>query len=95
MVEEGKMAAIVLRRCQSWFGMVALQGAMGKLGVATVSTASLTQLRVTPSSRFVRRLKVATDGEITWMNTPIEFRVAPEPLLLLTPIDAVPETAST
>jgi len=27
------------------------------------------------------------------MRTPIEFSVAPEPLLLLKPIDAVPETA--
>ena len=54
---------------------------------------ALSNLVVTPSSRRVRRLKIATDGEITWMNTPIDFRIAPEPLLLLTPIDAVPETA--
>jgi hypothetical protein len=49
---------------------------------------------VTPSNRRIRRLKVAADGETAWMNTPIEFRVAPEPLLLLRPVDATPESAA-
>jgi hypothetical protein len=30
-----------------------------------------------------RRAKVAMDGEVFWLRTPIEFRVAPHPLLLL------------
>jgi diacylglycerol kinase family enzyme len=30
-----------------------------------------------------RRIKVAIDGEIVWLHTPLEFRVAPEPLLLI------------
>ncbi len=30
-----------------------------------------------------RRIKVAADGEIMWLQTPLEFRVAPEPLLLV------------
>lgn len=96
VVEEGKLVAIVLRPVPTltllW---LVAQGAMGKLGRARgVQHFALSSLTVTPSSRRVRRLKIATDGEIAWMNTPIEFRVAPEPLLLLTPIDAVPETAA-
>ena len=95
-VEEGKLAAIILKPVPPltllW---LALQGAMGNLarvrGVEHFASSSLT---ITPSFRRIRRLKVATDGEISWMDTPIEFRVAPEPLLLLRPIAAVPETAA-
>ncbi|RTZ47469.1 diacylglycerol kinase [Candidimonas sp. SYP-B2681] len=29
------------------------------------------------------RIKVAVDGEIMWLNAPLEFRVSPEPLLLI------------
>ncbi|MBA2411416.1 MAG: diacylglycerol kinase [Burkholderiaceae bacterium] len=94
-VDDGKLSAIVLRPLSTlsllW---LVVQGAMGKLGQASgVERFTLTKLVVTPSSRLLRRLKVATDGEISWMDTPIEFSVAPEPLLLLTPIDAIPETA--
>lgn len=38
-----------------------------------------------------RRIKVAADGEIMWLQSPLEFRVAPEPLLLIkrrTEVDA-------
>lgn len=30
-----------------------------------------------------KQIKVAADGEIIWLNTPLKFRVAPEPLLLI------------
>ena len=36
----------------------------------------------------LRRIKVATDGEIVWMQTPLVFEVAAEPLLLLVPASA-------
>ncbi|MBA2548551.1 MAG: diacylglycerol kinase [Burkholderiaceae bacterium] len=93
--QEGKLAAIVLGPVSKlsllW---LALQGALGRLREASgVQRFSLTKLVVTPANRLGRRLKVATDGEVTWMNAPIEFRVAPQPLLLLVPIDAEPETA--
>lgn len=95
-VEDGKLVAIVLRPVPSltllW---LVARGAMGKLGhVRGVDHFAFSTVVVTPSSRRVRRLKIATDGEIAWMNTPIEFRVAPEPLLLLLPAAAVPETAA-
>jgi diacylglycerol kinase family enzyme len=96
IVEEGKLVAILLRPVSTltllW---LVAQGALGRLAFARgVEHFPLSTLTVTPSSRRVRRLKIATDGEICWMDTPIEFRVAPQPLLLLTPIDAVPETAA-
>jgi len=94
-VEEGKLAAILLKPVPTltllW---LALQGAMGNLARARdVEHFASSSLTITPSFRRIRRLKVATDGEISWMDTPIEFRVAPDPLLLLKPIAAVPETA--
>jgi hypothetical protein len=30
-------------------------------------------------------MKVATDGEVTWMKAPLVFQVAAEPLLLMVP----------
>jgi diacylglycerol kinase family enzyme len=35
-----------------------------------------------------KRIKVATDGEITWMQTPLVFEVAADPLMLLVPAPA-------
>ncbi|MGH6611411.1 MAG: diacylglycerol/lipid kinase family protein [Burkholderiaceae bacterium] len=95
-VEDGKLVAIWLRPVSTlqllW---LALKGAMHNLSEAQgVERFLLTHLTVTPSSRRAQRMRVALDGELDWLQTPIEFRVAPEPLLLLTPIDAVPETAA-
>ncbi len=36
-----------------------------------------------PSKNSKRRIKVAVDGEIMWLNAPLEFHVAPEPLQLI------------
>jgi hypothetical protein len=35
--------------------------------------------------RAGRRLKVATDGELTWMQGPLRFSVAPKMLQLMVP----------
>ena len=35
-----------------------------------------------------RRVKVAMDGEISWMDTPLEFKVADDRLPLVVPTDA-------
>lgn len=95
IVEDGKLVAIVLPPVPSWklLELVA-RGAMGKLGREPgVRHFAFSSISVAPSSRFVQRVKIATDGEVRWMDTPVEFSIAPEPLLLLQPIDAVPETA--
>lgn len=94
-LEDGKLAAIVLAPVSTatLLGLVA-HGAMGKLGQARgVRHFSFTNITVKPSSRAVRRIKIAADGETQWMRTPIEFSVAPKPLLLMKPNDAVPEEA--
>lgn len=96
VVDDGELVAIVLQPVSTltllW---LVAQGAIGNLGRAHgVQHFPFTSVTVTPSARRVRRLNVSTDGETAWMGTPIVFRIAPEPLLLLTPIDAAPETAT-
>ncbi|MGK2857117.1 MAG: diacylglycerol/lipid kinase family protein [Thermoanaerobaculia bacterium] len=96
VVEDGKLVAVVLRPVSmlTLLWLVA-RGAVGNLaGGRGVQHFPFSSVTVTPSSRRVRRLRVSTDGETALIDTPIEFRVAPEPLLLLTPLDAVPETAT-
>ena len=95
IVEDGKLVAIVLGPVPSWkLLQLVARGAMGKLGSEPgVRHFAFSSITVAPSSRFVQRVKIATDGEVRWMQTPVEFSIAPEPLLLLKPIDAAPETA--
>lgn len=94
-VEDGKLAVILIRPVPMlallW---LAIKGSMGKLAEARgVDHVAMSTLMVAPATRHIRRMKVATDGEVNWMNAPIHFSVAPEPLLLLKPVEAVPETA--
>ncbi len=81
----GKLAGIVVRPIQTrhmfW---LALRGALGKLGDAdNVQGFSLLTLTVQPHKK--RAVKIATDGEISWMRTPLRFRVAPNALPLVVP----------
>lgn len=86
-VEEGRLAAILLKPVSTprllW---LMLRGAAGRLpkagGVVSFAFSTLT---VTPAGRRVGKVKVATDGETCLMTPPLEFRVGPEPLLLLKP----------
>lgn len=87
-VELGQLAAIVVRPTGTLalFGLL-LQGLLGRLAAAeNIDSFSFRRLTVTP--RGVKRIKVATDGEIAWMATPLVFEVAPQPLLLLVPAPA-------
>ncbi len=87
-VEQGQLAAIVVRPIGTLalFGLL-LRGLLGQLGEAgNIDSFSFRRLTVTP--RGVKRIKVATDGEIAWMRTPLVFEVAPQPLLLLVPAPA-------
>lgn len=64
---------------------LAIRGAFGTLGDADdVTSFAFGRITVQPR-RLGRRLKVAADGEITWLTAPIEFKVAPKPLYLLKP----------
>jgi diacylglycerol kinase family enzyme len=84
-VEQGQLAAIVVRPIGTLalFGLL-MRGLLGQLGDAeNIDSFSFRRLTVTP--RGVKRIKVATDGEIAWMRTPLVFEIAPRPLLLLVP----------
>ena len=85
----GELAAITLRPIGT-FDMLWLLffGAFGELGKAhDVIDFSFDRMTVRPTRNLKRkrRLKVATDGEVVWMDMPLEFRVSPHPLLLLKP----------
>lgn len=62
-----------------------LRGAMGQLGSADgVEHFPFQNLVIQPGSRLRRkRVKVAYDGEVAWMRSPIVIRVLPTPLWLL------------
>ncbi len=84
-VNRGELAGIALRPIGTLalFGLLA-RGLLGRLGEAdNIDSFSFRTLSVSPRSR--KRLKVATDGEVTWMKTPLVFQVAADPLLLLAP----------
>ena len=84
-VNRGELAGIALRPIGTLalFGLLA-HGLLGSLGEAdNVDSFSFRTLRVAPRGR--KRVKVATDGEVTWMKTPLVFQVAEKPLLLLVP----------
>ena len=84
-VELGYLAAIVVRPIGTLalLGLL-LRGLLGRLGDAE-HIRSFTFRHLTVSPRGMRRIKVATDGEVQWMRTPLVFEVATEPLLLLVP----------
>lgn len=97
-IENDELAAITLRP----LGMMAMlwllvRGVFGKLGEAqNVISFGFKRMTVRPSRHLKRRVKIATDGEIVWMETPLEFRVSPHPLYLLKPgTMPEPETSDT
>ncbi len=86
--EQGRLAGIMLLpvRLPGMLWLL-LRGALASLGEAdNVVAFGFDSLIVRPSrlSRL-RQMKVATDGEVTWLDTPLSFRISPEPLLLLKP----------
>lgn len=91
-----QLAAIALRPV-GFLKMLGLlwRGAFGRLGDADeLLHLAVRQLTVRASRRAgtlgSRRIKVATDGEVTWMRLPLTFRVAAQPLDLLRPPAPLP-----
>ena len=85
-VGQGQLAAVAVRPIGTLalFGLL-LRGVFGRLGEAeNIRSFSFRRLTVTP--RRMKRIKVATDGEIIWMDAPLVFEVASEPLMLLVPL---------
>ena len=97
--ERGQLAAVALRPL-GVFAMLGLlaRGAVGRIGEAdSVLSFPFESMTVSPSlipTRSSRRVKVATDGEIGWLDMPIHFRISPEPLWLVRPAVA-PELEAT
>lgn len=87
-VEDGKLAAIAPKSVGR-LGMLGLivRAMMGRLGQAdNLVSFSFRRMTVKPRKFYgKRRVKVATDGEVTQMETPLEFRVLEGRLLLLKP----------
>jgi diacylglycerol kinase family enzyme len=81
----GRLAAIVVRPMSSLAMLgLALRGALGRLGEAeNVDTFEFSELVVDPIG--LRRITVATDGELHRLPTPLTFSVAPQPLMLMLP----------
>jgi diacylglycerol kinase family enzyme len=66
--------------------LLSLRGALGALGDADdVTSLAFEQITVQPPSRRARTVKVATDGEVHRLQTPLVFRVGEQPLYLLKP----------
>ncbi|MDQ3185342.1 MAG: diacylglycerol kinase [Pseudomonadota bacterium] len=91
-IENGGLAAITLRPIGTMAMLwLLVRGAYGKLGEAdNVISFGFKRMTVTQWRYLKRRVKVATDGEVVWMDAPLEFRISPQPLYLLKP-DTMPK----
>jgi diacylglycerol kinase family enzyme len=99
-VEDGELAALAPRPVGK-IGMLGLllRGAMGRLGDADNVIAFSFKRLIVKHARLSprRRVKVATDGEVTHMAMPLEFRVVEGRLKLLKPAPApkaVPDSST-
>ncbi|MDB6062748.1 MAG: diacylglycerol kinase [Verrucomicrobiaceae bacterium] len=86
----GFLVAVTPQPVSRWsmLGLI-FRGARGKLGEANaVNSFAFKEAVVRLQFQSQRRIKVATDGEVLWMETPLSFRVSPQPLQLLIPADS-------
>ncbi len=93
---DGKLVAITTQPIgRAAMLRLLLRGAVGQLADAEeVSSVAFNRLTLAPRlPHRPRRIKVATDGEICWMHTPLRFQTAPQRLRLLVPDQPTPETA--
>jgi diacylglycerol kinase family enzyme len=90
-IEDGHIAAVMLKPVGSWtmLGLL-LRGALGTLGEADqIESFQFQHMKVAPWLPYgTRRAKVAADGEIMWLRTPLDLRVSPRALTLMVPAAA-------
>lgn len=83
---DGHVTAVILKPIGTlaMLGLM-LRGALGQLGEASGIERFVCQSLVIKPSRFMgrRKVKVAFDGEVGWMGSPLTIRVLPQPLWLL------------
>jgi diacylglycerol kinase family enzyme len=84
-VGQGRLAGVLVRASGVWAKLRMLVAALfGRLGDEhAIDSFSLRSLAV--SNRNARKLKVATDGEVRWMELPLRFTVGPRPLRVMLP----------
>ena len=84
-VGEGRLACLVVPPLGLWAKLRLVASAFfGKLGdEREIQVLALRTLAV--GARHARRLKVATDGEVQWMQLPLRFTVSPRPLKVMLP----------
>jgi diacylglycerol kinase family enzyme len=84
-VGDGRLAGLLVPASGVWAKLRMLgAAALGKLDEEpAVRSFTLRSLNV--GARNARSLKVATDGEVQWMQLPLRFTVAPRPLWLMLP----------
>ncbi|SAI73774.1 Putative lipid kinase BmrU [Bordetella ansorpii] len=88
-LERGKLMAMTAKPVGSLalYGLL-LRGLLSRLGEAeNVISFPFESMTVRLGKRRRRGIKVAMDGEICWMQAPLEFRVSPEPLMMLVPAE--------
>jgi diacylglycerol kinase family enzyme len=86
VIEHRRLVAVVLKPV-GFIAMlrVMVRAALGRLDQSEeVMSFDFSRMTVRPR-RGHRRIKAALDGEVTRLQSPLVFRVAPEPLLLLRP----------
>lgn len=94
-VQNGQLAIIALPPMSTRQRLaVAFHGLLGVLGKSPdVTHFACCQLVVEPlSRRRKRKVKVAMDGEISYMQSPLTFRVGPQALRLLVPVSSGADT---
>lgn len=86
-LDRWRLVAVIMRPVKSMSLLaLALRGAVGKLGDDEhVISFDFRTLTVEPHVRSTRPIRVATDGELCWMKSPLRFSVAKDPLLLIKP----------
>ncbi len=87
-IANGHIAAVMLKPVgiPAMLGLL-LRGALGTLGDADhIESFQFRHMTVRPWLPYgTRRAKVAADGEIMWLRTPLVLRVSPRPLYLMVP----------
>ena len=84
-VGEGRLACLLVQPLGTWAKLrMAAAALCGKLGgEREIHSFALRSLTV--GTRHAKRIKVATDGEVQWMQLPVRLTVAPRPLQVMLP----------
>jgi len=91
-VQHRQLGALILKPVSGWSMLwLGVCGALGKLGEAdnvrdfAFSRMTVRTARESRGARNSKGVKVATDGEILQMRSPLQFSVAPQSLMLIVP----------